>query len=42
MSNSDVIRQYFSAYENKDRKTVESRLTNSFENATPSRRSMNC
>jgi ketosteroid isomerase-like protein len=30
MSNSDLVRRYFSAYENKDRKAVESLLTNDF------------
>ena len=30
MSASDLIRKYFSAYENKDRKAVESLLTNDF------------
>ena len=30
MSNSDLIRKYFSAYENNDRKTVESILSNEF------------
>jgi hypothetical protein len=35
MSNSDVIRKYFSAYENKDRKAVESLLTGDFVFASP-------
>jgi hypothetical protein len=30
MSNSDLIRKYLCAYENKDRKTVESLLSNDF------------
>jgi hypothetical protein len=30
MSNSDLIRKYFSAYENKDRKAIESLLSNDF------------
>ena len=35
MSASDLIRKYFSAYENKDRKVVESRLTNDFVFTSP-------
>ena len=35
MSNSDLIRKYFSAYENKDRKAVESLLTNDFVFTSP-------
>jgi hypothetical protein len=35
MSNSDLIRKYFPAYENKDRKNVESLLTNNFVFASP-------
>jgi ketosteroid isomerase-like protein len=35
MSNSDVIRKYFSAYENKDRKAVESLLTDDFVFTSP-------
>jgi hypothetical protein len=30
MSNSDLIRQHFSAYENKDRQAIESLLTDDF------------
>ena len=30
MPNSDLLRKYFSAYENKDRKAVESLLTDDF------------
>ena len=35
MSNSDLIRKYFSAYENKDRKAVESLLSNDFVSTSP-------
>jgi len=35
MSNSDPIRKYFSAYENKDRKAVECLLTNDFVFTSP-------
>jgi ketosteroid isomerase-like protein len=35
MSNSDLIGKYFSAYENKDRKAVESLLTDDFVFTTP-------
>jgi ketosteroid isomerase-like protein len=35
MSNSDLIRKYFSAYENKDRKAVESLLTDDFVFTSP-------
>ncbi len=35
MSNSDVIRKYFSAYENRDRKAVESLLTDDFVFTSP-------
>ena len=35
MSNSDLIRKYFSAYENKDRKAVESLLSNDFVFTSP-------
>ena len=35
MSNSELIRKYFSAYENKDRKTVESLLSNDFVFTSP-------
>src|ERR1700694_4471746 len=35
MSASDLIRKCFSAYENKDRKVVESRLTNDFVFTSP-------
>ena len=35
MSNSDLIRKYFSAYENKDRKTVESLLSDDFVFTSP-------
>jgi ketosteroid isomerase-like protein len=35
MSNSDLIRKYFSAYENKDRKAVESLLTEDFVFTSP-------
>jgi ketosteroid isomerase-like protein len=35
MPASDLIRQYFSAYENKDRKAVESLLTNDFVFTSP-------
>jgi ketosteroid isomerase-like protein len=35
MSNSDVTRKYFSACENKDRKAVESLLTDDFVFASP-------
>jgi ketosteroid isomerase-like protein len=34
MSASDLIRKYFSAYENKDRKAIES-LTNDFAFTSP-------
>lgn len=34
MSNSDLIRKYFSDYENKDRKAVES-LSNDFVFTSP-------
>jgi ketosteroid isomerase-like protein len=35
MANSDLIRKYFSAYENKDRKAVESLLTDDFVFTSP-------
>jgi ketosteroid isomerase-like protein len=35
MSNSDLIRKYFSSYENKGRKTVESLLSNDFVFTSP-------
>ena len=35
MSASDLIRKYFPAYENKDRKAVESLLTNDFVSTSP-------
>ena len=35
MSNSDLIRKYFSAYENKDRKAVESLLSHDFVFTSP-------
>ena len=35
MSNSDLVRRCFSAYENKDRKAVESLLTDDFVFTTP-------
>ena len=35
MSASDLIRKYFSAYENKDRKAVECLLTNDFVFTSP-------
>jgi ketosteroid isomerase-like protein len=35
MSNSDLIRKYFSAYENKDCKAVESLLSNDFVFTSP-------
>jgi ketosteroid isomerase-like protein len=35
MSNSDLIRKYFSAYENKDRKAVESLLSDDFVFTSP-------
>jgi ketosteroid isomerase-like protein len=35
MSNSDLLRKYFSAYENKDRKAVESLLTDDFVFTSP-------
>jgi hypothetical protein len=35
MSTSDLIRKYFSAYENKDRKAVECLLTNDFVFTSP-------
>ena len=35
MSNSNLIRKYFSAYENKDRKTVESLLSDDFVFTSP-------
>ena len=35
MPHSELIRKYFSAYENKDRKTVESLLTNDFTFTSP-------
>ena len=35
MSNSGLIRKYFSAYENKDRKAVESLLSNEFVFTSP-------
>jgi ketosteroid isomerase-like protein len=35
MPRSDLIRKYFSAYENKDRKAVESLLTNDFVLTSP-------
>jgi hypothetical protein len=35
MSNSDLIRKYFSAYENKDRKVVESLLSHDFVFTSP-------
>ena len=35
MPNSDLIRKYFSAYENKDRNAVESLLTNDFVFTSP-------
>jgi len=35
MSNSDLIRKYFSAYENNDRKTVESLLSDDFVFTSP-------
>ena len=35
MSNSDLIRKYFSAYESKDRKTVESLLSDDFVFTSP-------
>jgi len=35
MSNSDLIRKYCSAYENKDRKAVESLLTDDFVFTSP-------
>ena len=35
MSNSDLIRKYFSAKENEDRKAVESLLSNDFVSTSP-------
>jgi ketosteroid isomerase-like protein len=35
MSNSDLIRKYFSAHENKDRKAVESLLSDDFVFTSP-------
>ena len=35
MSNSDLIRRYFSAYENKDRQAVESLLSHDFVFTSP-------
>ena len=35
MSNSDLIRKYSSAYENKDRKVVESLLSHDFVFTSP-------
>jgi ketosteroid isomerase-like protein len=35
MSNSDLVRKYFPAYENKDRKAVESLLSNDFVFTSP-------
>jgi ketosteroid isomerase-like protein len=35
MSNSDLIRKYFSAYENKDRQAVEPLLTDDFVFTSP-------
>jgi hypothetical protein len=35
MSNSDLVRKYFSAYENKVRKAVESLLTDDFVFTSP-------
>jgi hypothetical protein len=35
MSNSDLIRKYFSAYENKDRKAIESLLSSDFVFTSP-------
>ena len=35
MSSSDLIRKYFSAYESKDRKTLESLLSNDFVFTSP-------
>ena len=35
MSTSDLMRKYFSAYENKDREAVESLLTNDFVFTSP-------
>ena len=35
MSNSDLIRKYFSAYEDKDRKAVESLLSHDFVFTSP-------
>ncbi len=35
MPHSDLIRKYFSAYENKDRKAVESLLTDDFVFTSP-------
>ena len=34
MSNSDLVRKYFSAYENKDRKAVESLRRFDLDNET--------
>jgi ketosteroid isomerase-like protein len=35
MPHSDLLRKYFSAFENKDRKAVESLLTNDFIFTSP-------
>ena len=35
MPHSELIRKYFSAYENRDRKAVESLLTNDFTFTSP-------
>ena len=35
MNHSDLIRKYFSAYENKDRKAIEALLTNDFVFTSP-------
>jgi ketosteroid isomerase-like protein len=35
MASSDLLRKYFSAYENKDREAVESLLTNDFVFTSP-------